>query len=75
MTSELVSLPHLRIACTATLRVTVACGRRAALELAPGHPRLHKLLGSARFAMGDLAGAEAALRRALELRPDYADAW
>jgi cytochrome c-type biogenesis protein CcmH/NrfG len=48
---------------------------RAALELAPGHPRLHKLLGSALFAMCDLPGAEAALRRALDLRPDYADAW
>ena len=51
------------------------CVRRAALELAPRHPRLHKLLGSALFAMGDLPGAESALRRALNLRPDYADAW
>ena len=41
----------------------------------PGHSRLHKLLGSALFAVGDLAAAEAALRRALNLRPAYADAW
>ena len=48
---------------------------RSALELAPSHPRLHKLLGSALFATGELNGAEAALRQAIALRADYADAW
>jgi len=45
------------------------------LALNPGHSRLHKLLGSALFALGDLSAAEAALQQSLALEPDYADAW
>ena len=67
--------PLLRATCLAKHRATARCSSRSALELAAGHTRLHKLLGSALFATGDLAGAEAALRRALALRADYADAW
>lgn len=34
--------------------------------LAPNHPRVHKLLGSARYACGDYNGAAEALKKALE---------
>ena len=47
---------------------------KAAL-LAPNHPRIHKLLGSARLALGNASGAATALERALEINPDFADAW
>lgn len=38
---------------------------RRAAELAPNHPRVYKLLGSARYALGDLEGASQALNHAL----------
>jgi Flp pilus assembly protein TadD len=40
----------------------------------PAHSRAYKLLGSALFALGRPAAARDALRRALSLDPDYADA-
>jgi len=43
--------------------------RAAALE--PGNAEIHKALGNARRASGDLEGAMAAYRRALEVAPDY----
>lgn len=46
-----------------------------AAEVAPNHPRVHKLLGSARLAMGDAPKAAAALERALQINPEFADAW
>ncbi|KAK9820433.1 hypothetical protein WJX72_010306 [[Myrmecia] bisecta] len=47
---------------------------REACRLNPQHHRAFKLLGSARFALGDLPGAREALEQALQLKPDYADA-
>jgi Flp pilus assembly protein TadD len=46
-----------------------------AATMAPNHPRVFKLLGSARLAVGDAEGARAALKRALEINPEFADAW
>jgi len=46
-----------------------------AAMMAPNHPRVYKLLGSARLAVGDADGASAALKRALEINPEFADAW
>ena len=48
--------------------------RRAAAQLEPSHFRARKLLGSAQYALADLAAARDALTSALALRPDYADA-
>ena len=48
--------------------------RRAAIQLDADHYRALKLLGSALYALGDLPAAEAALKQALALHPDYADA-
>jgi tetratricopeptide (TPR) repeat protein len=42
---------------------------------APRHPRVHKLLGSARLALGEHEGAVEALTAALEVAPGFADAW
>ena len=39
------------------------------------HPRVHKLLGSVRYALGNYEGAAEALERALKNVPDFADAW
>ena len=39
------------------------------------HPRVHKLLGSVRYAIGNYGGAAEALERALKNVPDFADAW
>jgi protein O-GlcNAc transferase len=44
-----------------------------AVEQGPGDPRFHFALGRARKACGDLEGAEAAYRRALELEPAFAE--
>jgi len=46
-----------------------------AAAMAPNHPRVFKLFGSARLALGDAEGARAALKRALEINPEFADAW
>ncbi|KAG7672254.1 putative Uncharacterized TPR repeat-containing protein [Nannochloris sp. 'desiccata'] len=46
-----------------------------AATMAPNHPRVFKLFGSARLALGDADGARAALKRALEINPEFADAW
>jgi tetratricopeptide (TPR) repeat protein len=46
---------------------------RAAVRLNPEHFRALKLLGSALYALGDLLGAEAALRDSLAINPDYSD--
>ncbi|HXB56178.1 MAG TPA: tetratricopeptide repeat protein [Vicinamibacteria bacterium] len=43
-----------------------------AAQMAPGSPRLAALLGEARLAAGDAAGAEASLQHALRLAPDGA---
>lgn len=45
-----------------------------ALTLAPKDPSIHKVRGYALFDRGDVAGSEAAFRRAIELRPTYGDA-
>jgi Flp pilus assembly protein TadD len=59
----------------------LAAGRRAqdavpllsrAAQMAPGSARLAALLGEARLAAGDAAGAEASLQHALRLAPDSA---
>lgn len=47
---------------------------REAARLEPAHFRARKLLGSAQYALADLAAAKIALTAALALRPDYADA-
>ncbi|KAI8112334.1 hypothetical protein M9434_003657 [Picochlorum sp. BPE23] len=39
------------------------------------HPRVHKLLGSVRYALGDYDGAIEALEHSLKILPDFADAW
>ena len=48
--------------------------RRTALDYDPVHYRARKLLGSARYALGDLPAARDALRFALTQCPEYADA-
>jgi tetratricopeptide (TPR) repeat protein len=45
-----------------------------ATVLNPQHFRGFKLMGSAKYALGDFEGAKAALNEALKLKPDYADA-
>lgn len=45
-----------------------------ATVLNPQHFRAFKLMGSAKYALGDFEGAKAALNEALKLKPDYADA-
>ena len=47
---------------------------RRALDFDPVHCRARKLLGSARYALGDLPAARDALQYALAQRPEYADA-
>ena len=47
---------------------------RAALKLAPGDAALHQRLGQVLHEAGDYAAAEASLRTALELRPDFPQA-
>ena len=51
-----------------------ACACREAIALSPGHHRALKLLGSALYALGDLPGAQEALRASLAVSPAYADA-
>lgn len=46
-----------------------------ASKLAPEHPRVQKLLGSVRCTLGEPEGAVEALNCALQLAPDFADAW
>ena len=48
--------------------------RRTALDYDPVHYRARKLLGSARYALGDLPAARDALQFALTQCPEYADA-
>ena len=43
----------------------------AAIELDPLSPFIHGAAGMTAFAVGDVAGAEQAARRALELQPDF----
>ena len=43
------------------------------MRLNPEHFRALKLLGSALYALGDLEGAECALRDSLAINPDYSD--
>ncbi len=47
----------------------------AGLEEMPSNARAHLLLGRCRYEGGDMSGAERAVRRAVELKPDSADAW
>ena len=47
---------------------------RTALDYDPVHYRARKLLGSARYALGDLPAARDALQYALAQCPEYADA-
>lgn len=47
---------------------------REAISINQGHFRAYKLLGSALYALGDLAAAEHALRQSLAINPTYADA-
>ena len=51
-----------------------ACACREAIALDARHHRALKLLGSALYALGDLAGAQEALRASLAVNPAYADA-
>lgn len=56
-------------------RLLAACEHyRAGAARPDGHPRARKLLGSALYALGDLASARDELTAALALQPDYADA-
>lgn len=48
--------------------------RREAISINQGHFRAYKLLGSALYALGDLAAAEHALQQSLAINPSYADA-
>ena len=52
----------------------VCCMCREAISINQGHFRAYKLLGSALYALGDLAAAEHALRQSLAINPTYADA-
>ncbi|MCS6952774.1 MAG: tetratricopeptide repeat protein [Bryobacteraceae bacterium] len=54
-----------------------AAGRlvRRALEAHPSEPRLHNLQGVLRAQAGDIKGAEASFRKAIELAPDFVGAW
>lgn len=47
---------------------------KQATVLNPQHHRAYKLMGSAKYALGDFEGAKAALKQALILKADYADA-
>ena len=47
---------------------------RDVVRLNADHYRAFKLLGSALYALGDLAGAERALRDSLAIQPSYSDA-
>lgn len=44
------------------------------MRLNADHYRAFKLLGSALYALGDLSGAERALRDSLAIQPSYSDA-
>lgn len=44
------------------------------MRLNADHYRAFKLLGSALYALGDLTGAERALRDSLAIQPSYSDA-
>ena len=47
---------------------------RRGVDFYPVHCRARKLLGSARYALGNLPAARDALQYALAQRPEYADA-